>query len=114
MKCTISFKHLEHTESLDWRIKEKTENFCKFFGDIIEAKWICYVKDNHHYAEIVIHGPKMRYHAKAASDSLYKSIDLVLMKIEKQLHKKKEIWKQRLHRNSKSKMVILDPEKAWK
>ena len=113
MKCTISFKHLEHTESLDQRIHEKTEQFCKYFNDMAEAKWICYVKDGNHYAEVTVQGPKFKYHAKATADSLYKCIDLALGKVEKQLHKKKDQWKHKLHSQMKDKIVILDPEQAW-
>jgi len=113
MKCTISFKHLEHTESLDTRIKEKTEHFCKYFEDAAEAKWICYVKDGLHYGEVTVWGPKFKYHAKSCTDSVYKCIDDALAKVERQLHKKKDIWKHKLHSNNKSNLIILDPEQAW-
>lgn len=112
MKVTISFQHLDHTESLDTRIKEKTTKLKKYMEGKTHAKWNCYVEDNQHYAEIELFGPKFQFHATAHSDSLYKSIDLVVNKVEKQVQKKNEKRKNRLHRRGE-KPVILDYASAW-
>ena len=112
MKVTISFQHLEHTPSLDERIKEKTEKLKKYMEGKTHAKWNCYVEDHIHYAEIDLVGPKCEFHATAKSDSLYKSIDLVLSKLEKQIQKKNSKRKNKLHRKGE-KPEILDYEAAW-
>ena len=114
MKITISFQHLDHTESLDSRIKEKSKKIEKYMEGKTHAKWSCYVEDNEHYAEIDLIGPGCQFHAKAHSDSLYKSIDLVVSKLEKQVQKKHQKMKNRLHRyNKNEKPIILDYNSAW-
>ena len=112
MKVTISFQHLDHTPSLDTRIKEKTTKLKKYMEGKIHAKWNCYVEDHQHYAEIDLVGPKCEFHASAHSDSLYKSIDLVISKLEKQIQKKNSKRKNKMHRRN-SHPQILDVEQAW-
>ncbi|MEC7275367.1 MAG: ribosome-associated translation inhibitor RaiA [Bdellovibrionota bacterium] len=112
MKVTISFQHLEHTPSLDDRIKEKTLRLGKYMEGKIHAKWNCYVEDHQHYAEIDLVGPKCEFHASAHADSMYKSIDLVLNKLEKQIQKKHSKRKNKMHRKD-PRPEILDVESAW-
>lgn len=112
MKITISFQHLEHTPSLDERIREKSEKMKKYFDGNLNIKWNCYVEDLNHFAEVTMFGPQFEYHAKAHSDSLYKTIDLCVEKLEKQVVKRKEKVKNRMHRKVKD-PVILDIEAAW-
>ncbi len=112
MKVTISFQQLEHTPSLDTRIKEKTNKLKKYMEGKIHAKWSCYVEDHQHYAEIDLVGPKCEFHASAHSDSLYKSIDLVISKLEKQIQKKNSKRKNKIHRKNPH-PEILDVEQAW-
>ncbi len=111
MKITISFLHLEHTQSLDERIREKSEKLAKYCEDKGTMKWHCFVKNGVHYAEATYHNQKFEYHAKASSDSLYKTIDLVIDKLEKQISKKKDKYN-KIHRE-KTELVVLDPETAW-
>ena len=77
MKVTITFRHLEHTPSLDERISEKSEKLNKYLGGRSHIKWGCHVKNGIHYAEVELLGPKFKYHATGKSDNLYKTIDLV-------------------------------------
>jgi len=111
MKITVSFLHLEHTPALDEKIKEKSEKLRKYFHDQGQMKWSCYVKNGEHCAEVFYHAPTCEYHAKASSDNLYHSIDMVIDKVEKQIYKKKEKYN-KIHREPHE-MKILDPETAW-
>jgi len=112
MKVTISFRHLEHTQALDERIHEKSEKLAKYIEGNTTIKWSCYVKEGNHYAEVMLNGPTFNYHATAHTDSLYKTIDIVVDKLEKQLSKKKDKWKGRRGKAAAD-LVILDPEAAW-
>lgn len=112
MKVTISFKNLEHTESLDERIKQKSLRMEKFWEGKVEVKWTCWVSGGEHFAEVSILGPKVDYHAKAKSDDLYKSLDLVINKIEKQVYKSKTKIKDKIHR-PKAEIIIHSPSEAW-
>jgi putative sigma-54 modulation protein len=100
MKLTISFKHLKHTPALDERIQQKSEHFEKFFQGNIHVQWFCWVQDNHHWAEVKIHGPKFDFFAKASADNMYKSLDLVVEKIERQFEKQKSLRRNKIHNDA--------------
>ena len=112
MKITVTFRHLDHTESLDERIHEKSEKLAKYFDGNINLKWSCWVKEGNHYAEAHLHGPQFDYHAHGHTDSLYKTIDVVIDKLEKQVSKKKDKWKGKKAKQV-AEAVCLDPENAW-
>lgn len=112
MKVTISFRHLDHTDALDDRIHEKSEKLLKYLGGKTHIKWSCFVKQGQHWAEVDLSGPNYQYHATAHTDSLYKTIDVVMDKLERQLSKKKQKMKVRRHK-SHSENILLDPEMAW-
>ena len=112
MRIKISFKHLQHTPALDERIREKSKKLEKYLGGKCQVKWTCYVKNQSHYADIELIGPTFEYHSSGSSDSLYKSLDKAIHKLETQLKKKKAKMKNRIHQKN-NKPVILDPEHAW-
>ncbi len=112
MKISITFKGLEHTASLDERIKEKSHKLEKYLDGNTILKWYCFVEDIKHVSEVTLFGPKIELHAKASSDNLYKSFDLVVAKLEKQLKKQKEKWKNHIHKDHEE-LEIMDPEQAW-
>lgn len=94
MKIVSSFKNMEHTESLDEKVHSKSQKLHKYFEGNFDVHWTCYVReDGAHCADIKVSGPNFEYHASAYSDSLYKTLDLVISKITKQVQKKKEKWK---------------------
>lgn len=97
MKLKISFKHLEHTPALDQRIREKSEKFEKYFQGNITVSWFCWVQDNVHWSEVKVHGPKFDFFAKASSDNLYKTFDLVSEKMERQFEKQKDQKRNKMH-----------------
>jgi putative sigma-54 modulation protein len=94
MKITSSFKHLEHTPAIDQKIQDKSQKLNKYFEGNFEVQWTCHVRDDGaHCADIKIIGPSFEYHAGAHSETLYKSLDMVISKIERQIQKKKSKWK---------------------
>lgn len=113
MKITISFKHLDHTPSLDDMIRKKSEKLEKYMNGKTELKWTCFVKNQVHYAEITLNGPHVFHTATAESENLYKSLDLAIEKIERQINKKIHKMKNKLHRGRDHEIVCLEPEDAW-
>lgn len=98
MKIVSSFKHLEHTPALDVKIQEKSQKLKKYLEGNFEVHWTCSIReDGAHLAEIKLFGPGIDYHAAAHSDRLYKSLDLVIAKIERQVQKRKDKWKKRIN-----------------
>ncbi|MFT6630931.1 MAG: putative sigma-54 modulation protein [Bacteriovoracaceae bacterium] len=115
MKIVSSFKHLEHTPALDAKIEEKSQKLKKFFDGNFEVHWTCYVRDDGaHCAEIKLLGPSFEYHATAHSETLYKSLDLAVNKIEKQMSKKKDKWKSKIsHKHQPSVKDQLKAQGEW-
>lgn len=97
MKLKITFKHLDHTPALDERIREKSEKFEKYFQGNTSVQWFCWVHNDEHWAEIKVHGPKFDFFAKACADNMYKSLDLVVDKMERQVEKQKDQKRNKLH-----------------
>lgn len=114
MKIVSSFKHLEHTPALDQKIESKSQKLKKYFDGNFEVQWTCFVRDDGaHCAEIKLLGPSFEYHAAAHSETLYKSLDLVLNKIEKQIHKRKDKWRNKIsqkHQGSVKEQLIAQSE----
>ena len=94
MNVKIAFKNLEHTEALDSKINDKSQKFKKFFDGQFEVAWVCSLEKGRHMCDIKIVGKQADYHASAESDSLYKTLDQAVNKMEKQLGRQKEIVKQ--------------------
>ena len=69
------------------------------------------MKEGQHLAEVTLIGPQFEYRASAGSDSLYKTIDLVMEKIEKQLSKRKDKIRNRIKKTDAP--VVLDFQAAW-
>jgi putative sigma-54 modulation protein len=115
MKIISTFKHLEHTPALDEKIEAKSQKLKKYFEGNFEVFWTCYVRDDGaHCAEIKLLGPSFEYHAHAHSETLYKSLDMAINKIEKQVHKKKDKWKQHIskkHVNTVKDQQIAESER---
>jgi putative sigma-54 modulation protein len=114
MKLKISFKHLDHTPALDQRIKEKSEKFEKYFQGNTSIQWFCWVHNDEHWAEIKVHGPKFNFFAKACADNMYKSFDLVVEKMERQIEKQKDILRNKLHSHPYSTPKYLEVEQRLK
>lgn len=85
MKCTISFRNIEHTPALDEKIRQKSEKLKKYLTSNAEVNWVCWVENSDQIAELKIHDKKNDFIAKASSDDLYKSLDLVITKISNQI-----------------------------
>lgn len=97
MNIKISFKHLDHTPALDEKIRDKSQKFQKYFQGRFEVSWVCWVHHENHWAEIKLHGPKFTFFAKASSKNLYKSLDMVMDKMERQVEKIKTQKRNKIH-----------------
>ncbi len=97
MKMIISFKNIEHTDALDETIRKKTKKLEKYFDGLTEVYWTCCVEDSQQCADVKFIGSQFEYLASAKSDTLYKAFDIAITKIEKQVKKKKEKWKDHIH-----------------
>ncbi|EQC51675.1 HPF/RaiA family ribosome-associated protein [Bacteriovorax sp. DB6_IX] len=87
MNCTITFRNLDHTEALDNKIRSKSEKLTRVLGPEASMKWVCWVEKNQQIAEVFVTNKADTFIAKAESDDLYKTMDLVLDKISNQIQR---------------------------
>lgn len=85
MNVNITFRHMEHTPALDQMIREKSEKFTKWFGPGANVHWTCWMEGIDHCSEVTINSGAEKYFAKAHSDDLYKTFDLIVHKIQNQI-----------------------------
>lgn len=86
MNLEITFRHMEHTESIDEKIRQKLEKFGrKHLSGNAVVKWTCIVEHNEHAASVHVSDRGHEMHVKASSDSMYKTIDQVISKLEAQI-----------------------------
>jgi putative sigma-54 modulation protein len=76
---------MEHTPALDTLIRDKSQKFSKWLGPDSQVKWVCWVDGKDQWSEVSIHSGHKEYFAKAQSEDLYKTVDLVIQKIHNQM-----------------------------
>ena len=115
MKVQVSYKNLKHGQEVEEKINKESAKLKKLMGSLKTIKWTCYKKEGKTWADLQVIGPSFEYHASAQSPNLYKSLELAMSKLEKQVEKKKDKWKNHISRKKKplNQMEILEPEVAW-
>jgi len=90
LNLEISLRNLEHTESIDDKITAKVEKLHKrHFSENANYTWTSWLENDDHISTLKAHDKGIEYFAKASADNLYKTIDLVMHKIESQVAHKR-------------------------
>ena len=87
MKISIFGKNIEVSDYLDNIVHKKIRKLDKFFSDETEAMVTLSVEHNRHIAEVTIPYDGGVIRAEEVTGDMYASIDNVIDKIEKQVHK---------------------------
>jgi len=95
MQITIQGRHLAVTSSLNDYIHAKLLKIKHYFDQLINVHVVLFVEKNLQIAECTISAENHIFHNKIASDDMYKSVDTLLDKIERQILKYSEIRKSR-------------------
>lgn len=85
MNLEITLRHLEHTENIDEKIREKVERISRKLTPTANLHWTSWVEHNEHISTLLAHDSGKEYFAKASAENLYKTIDLVIQKLESQI-----------------------------
>lgn len=86
MNLEITFRHMEHTDSIDQKIREKMEKFAsKHLTPNANIQWTCLVEHHDHMASVHVKDKGHDFHVKASAESMYKTIDQVLTKLVSQV-----------------------------
>jgi putative sigma-54 modulation protein len=99
MELIVSYHNMESSAGVESHIREKCEKLKKYLDGNFKINWTCEVNKLEHKSHVTITGKDMNYHADAVEDNLYKTIDSVLAKLEKQVAKKKEMMTNKIHRS---------------
>ncbi len=98
MKLQVTFRNFDHTEALDGIIRKKSAKLKKFASPNAHLTWNCFVDSADQVCEVSLsgfHGPDIS--AKAKSESLYKTVDMVIDKLEAQLKKRHRMMNAKVH-----------------
>ena len=90
MNLNITGKHLEITPSLRKHIENNLIKISNHLDYVIDAKFILSVEKLDNIIDATIHLPNLDINAKSVCDDMYKSIDLVINKLDKQVIKYKD------------------------
>ena len=89
MKVTVIAKNIELTSALKEIVEKKIRKLEKYFEGEINAKVTLSVQKNRHTIEVTIPFNGVILRGEESTDDMYKSIDLVEDKLERQIRKQK-------------------------
>lgn len=89
MKVVVYAKNIELTEALEETVQKKISKLSKYFDPEVEAKATLSVQKNKQKVEVVIPFNGVYLRGEESTDDMYKSIDLVEDKLQRQIRKQK-------------------------
>ena len=89
MKITVIAKNMELTPALKEMVEKKISKLDKYFEPHVEARAKLTVQKNRHIFEVTIPFNGVILRGEEATDDMYKSIDMVEEKLERQIKKQK-------------------------
>ena len=90
MIIKITGRHVEVTESLKGFVDTKFLRIQRHFDHIIQAHVVLTLEKGHHLAEGVLHVSGGEIVAHGDAEDMYKAVDLLVDKLDRQLVKHKE------------------------
>ncbi len=90
MQLTITGHQLEVTDPIREYIETKFERIKRHFDQVLNAHVILNVEKVRHKSEATMHIGGKDFFAESTEDHLYKSIDLLVDKLDKQIRRHKD------------------------
>lgn len=90
MDIALTARHLEMTDAIKTRIHEKMQRISRMTGEGAKADVVVAVEKYRQKVEITLHTHGKIVHAESVTSDLYGSLDLVVDKLERQIHRFKE------------------------
>jgi putative sigma-54 modulation protein len=85
MNISISFRHLEATDSIKAYATEKVGKLQRFLRQPMTARVTLSLEKHHQVAEIQVSSGSEHHEAKEATGDMYTAIDRVIDKLERQI-----------------------------
>ena len=111
MNLTITARHFKAKQSLKDMIHEKIDKLTRFRDDIIDCEVIMSEEHDTQVAEVKIHLNNKVIVVTEKSDNMYKSIELISDRLERQLRRQRE--KKREFRHSRMNEKIHQPAPSF-
>jgi len=89
MKVTVMAKNIELTAALKEIVEKKISKLEKYFDSNVDARVTLSVQKNRHIIEVTIPFNGVILRGEEATSDMYKSLDLVEEKLERQIRKQK-------------------------
>ncbi|MGL5378638.1 ribosome hibernation-promoting factor, HPF/YfiA family [Clostridium sp.] len=89
MKVTVIAKNIDLTPAIKEMVEKKISKISRYFSPEIEAKATLSVQKNRQKVEVTIPFNGVILRAEEHTDDMYKSIDLVEQKLERQIRKQR-------------------------
>lgn len=89
MKVTVIAKNIELTSALKETVEKKISKLGRYFDSEVEARATLSVQKNRHIIEVTIPFNGVILRGEESTDDLYKSIDLVEEKLQRQIRKQR-------------------------
>lgn len=90
MEMTISGHHVEISQALNDHVENKFAKIERHYDKITSASVILTVEPNEKKAEATLHLVGDKLHASATNEDMYKAIDLLADKLDKQIRRRKD------------------------
>lgn len=87
MGIAITFRHLASSDAIKTYVHEKLERVQKYLRQPLDAHVTVFTEKHLHVAEISLNTAGRQYQARHESDDMYKSLDLMIDKVEHQIAK---------------------------
>ena len=89
MNISITFRHMDGSDAVKSHVSDKIGKLQKFLRQAMTAQVTLSVEGLDHIADVRIQSGGSNYHGTESSRDMYASIDLVLDKLERQIHAQK-------------------------
>jgi putative sigma-54 modulation protein len=90
MNIAITFRQMEATDSVRDHVTEKVGKLQKFLRQPMHGQVTLSCQQRVHTIEVELHAGSLRYHAREETDDMYKSVDKVCDKLERQISSDKD------------------------
>lgn len=94
MQVSVTFRHLDPSDSLKNFAREKVSRVEKFLDQAGQAQVILSIEKHMHHAEVLLHAGPFFLRSKEKSDDMYASIGMAIEKVERQIKRYKERMRQ--------------------
>lgn len=100
MRVTIAGKGMEVSDYLKDLVTKKVSKLKRYFDEDTEAHITMSIQRSRHIVEVTIPFDGIVLRGEEATGDMYASVDGVIKKLEKQIHKHRTALKKRLHQNA--------------